>query len=795
MTTLTTSANRPAPREWSRELAEVLPGFLLILLMTGAVVWSLSVSNWAVGLEVLRPMALLGLVLGAIFARLPWLNPGLAHLLSGMLGFTWAIHLLGDLMDARLITWRDQATDLLIRGLIWARVIGAGGRGEDILLFVFVLCLLVWLLAYSTAWMVLRRGWTWRPILLNALVALINYTYVLPKPTMPFFVFLCAALLLLVYQNVIQRQALWDARQIEYPDLLPLRFLWSATFVCGLLIILTAFLPGEVSIDRATRTWTMLSSPFKAAREQWEDMFSTITAPPGAGSGAFTSRGAALGGSRQLTADAVMEVRSLEYDYWRAVAFDKYTGQGWQNTVGEQARAALGVGAPEQARTPREADEPLPVSPGQGRREVVQTFTMKSDRLDDLVMVGGTPYQISLPTLVEHNYALSGGVSVPNFDELALVVAQERLRAEQVYTVTALMSFADVASLRASGNDYPQWVRERYLALPETVTPRTYELAARLIAENGALTPYDQALVIQDYLRTIPYSESIATPPPDADLVDWFIFEERTGYCDYFASAMVVMLRSQGIPARWVRGYAGGEFDTERGLYVVRENVAHSWPEVYFPGFGWERFEPTAASYTVVPSRRLTANLGSDGSDAGGPLAPLTPDPGRFDELDEGLDQIPVPGILQTGETSGTFGNVWSLGPFGMILASLGLLALALYARWRYELHGLSQVGAAYAGMALLARWSGLGQAEQVTPAEYGALLAAALPEHQATIVQLARAYAREQYGGPAQATGQLFRGARVDLPSDEARKALHRALVRRIFTALPDRMSQFQRS
>lgn len=789
MATVASSQNPPA-RGLARELGNVLPGAVLILLMTGAVVWSLSVSTWATGLDLLRPMALLGLLVGVIFARLPWLPGWLAHLLSGALALTWAVQLLGAQMDPALLTWRDQATDLVIRVIIWGRVLSSGGRGEDILLFVLALCLVVWALAYGTAWMVLRRGWTWRPILLNAAVALVNYTYVLPKPTLAFFVFLCAALLLLVYQHVLERQAQWDAQQVEYPDMLPVRFLWSAALVCGLLIALTAVLPGQVSIDRATRTWAMLSGPFKAAREGWEDMFSTIAAPPGAGSGAFTSRGATLGGARQLTTDVVMEVRSTEYDYWRAVAFDKYTGQGWQNTVGEQARSALGVGAPEQARTPLGPGEPIPAGDTRGRREVAQRFTLAGDRLDDLVMVGGTPRTVSVPSLVEHNYVASGDGLVPNFDELALVVTRERLREGQTYTVTAMMSFADVAGLRAAGDAYPQWVRERYLQLPDTVSDRTREQAAQVIAAAGARTPYDAALAIEAFLRTYPYNEGIPAPPAGADTVDWFLFDQREGYCDYFASSMVVMLRSQGIPARWVRGYAGGEFDAERGVYVVRENVAHSWPEVYFPGYGWERFEPTAASYTSAPVRPLTAEFGEEPA-PGDVLSPgEIPLPNRFEQLEDGLDQSSVPVNLGDDEAAG--GSLGQpLAALAGLLAALALAAGAIYARWSYELRGLSQAGASYAGMALLAGWGGLGQDAHRTPYEYAAALGRALPEHRSTIDRIAAAYAREQYGGPEASPGRLFSGTRGGQPTADEEQALRKALVRRIFTGLAERLPQ----
>ncbi|MFV9503701.1 MAG: transglutaminase TgpA family protein [Oscillochloridaceae bacterium umkhey_bin13] len=783
MTTTSPSLRQAPPRDLARELSELLPGALLILLMSGAVIWSLATSGWAPGLAILRPIGLLGLLTGIVFARLPWLPAWLAHSLSAALGLTWTIQALGSLMDDRLSTWRDQAADLVLRGIIWGRVIASGGRGEDILLFVFVLGLLVWSLAYSTAWMVLRRGWAWRPIILNAALALINYTYVLPKPTAAFFIFLCAALLLLVYQHVLARQSAWDAQRIEYPDLLPVRFLASAALVCGSLILLTAFLPGQVSVDRATQTWTTLSSPFRQAREQWEDLFSTINAPPGAGSGAFTTATASLGGARQLSAEVVMEVRSTAYDYWRATAFDRYTGEGWQNTVGEQARAALGTSTREQARTPREAEEPIPIGDQFGRRPVVQEFTLLQDRLDDLIMVGGSASQISLPTLVEHNYVEQGGAARPNFDETAAILATQRLRSGQTYTVTALVSFANVAGLRAAGTDYPVWVRERYLQLPDVISDRTRDLAANLIAEAGATTPYDSALAIQNYLRTIPYNENIAAPPAGREHVDWFLFEQREGYCDYFASAMVVMLRSQGIPARWVRGYAGGEFDVDRAIYLVRENVAHSWPEVYFPGYGWERFEPTPASYTALPLRPLTGALGVDQSELG-PLAsgPLS-DPRRFeDELDEGLLPEPSTVIIPTAPATGSGLDLGRpLAILAAMIGGLGLLATLIYGRWRYELQGLSQAGEAFAGMALLASLSGLRHDPHRTPTEHAAMLAAALPDHRPTIERIALAFAQEQYGGQATRPAQLYQRSRSQLPTNDDREALYRALLRRV--------------
>ncbi|WP_129627920.1 DUF4129 domain-containing transglutaminase family protein [Candidatus Oscillochloris fontis] len=758
------------------QLSELVPGVSLALIMCGAVIHSLAISGWAPGLAVLVPMSLPGFLVGVIFARIRWMPGWVAHLLSIPLGLVWAIHLLGDQMSPALHTWRDQAVELFIRTLIWARVMIAGGRGEDLLLFVTVLCLLGWALLYDSAWQLFRYRRTWRTIIVNALVLLINYTYVLPKPDLPFFIFLASALLLLVHQHIIQRQAVWDAQQMEYPDLLPLRFLWSAMLVCGILITGTALLPGNISVDRATQTWEALRRPFTVARERWEDAFSTLSAPPGAGSGAFAARNAQLGGARQLNDGLVMTVRATAFDYWRGVAFDKYSDGRWQNTTGEQARAALALDTAEQARTSIAPGEPVPLAETRGRQRVLLNFTLVQDRNDDLLFVGGSGESFSIPALLEHNFLRDTNPPTPNYDDTALVATPNELRSGTTYTVTALISRIDVASLRSAGTDYPDWVRERYLQIPDTLTARTREQAAQIIAEAGAQNAYDQAIAIQTYLRTFRYNEAIPGPPGGVEPIDWFLFTQREGYCDYYASAMVMMLRSSGVPARWVQGYAGGIFNAESGVYEVRENVAHSWPEVYFPGVGWERFEPTPASYAAAPWRPLTSVFGADDEDGPGPLPSSQPDNlDQPEDLDPGLEASQPSGAMQNTNNPTPTPPSRDLGPWPLLIAgvtgSLTLFALLIYARWHYELRGLSRSASAYAAMELLAAWGGNPQPAQRTPQEYAHLLSELVPEHRNTIQQISQAYQAERY-----------HHRRMSLPTPEQERALHKTLIRRIF-------------
>jgi hypothetical protein len=165
------------------------------------------------------------------------------------------------------------------------------------------------------------------------------------------------------------------------------------------------------------------------------------------------------------------------------------------------------------------------------------------------------------------------------------------------YRADSLLPVFGEVDLRASGEDYPVWVAERYLALPETVPDRVLALARDLTAAEP--TPYDRALALERYLRGFPYSLDLPSPPVDRDLVDYFLFDLQRGYCDYYATAMVVLARAAGLPARLVTGYATGAYDEAEARYVVTEAESHAWAEVYFPGYGWIEFEPTAGRPAV----------------------------------------------------------------------------------------------------------------------------------------------------------------------------------------------------
>ena len=215
------------------------------------------------------------------------------------------------------------------------------------------------------------------------------------------------------------------------------------------------------------------------------------------------------------------------------------------------------------------------------------------------------PYRILMePTMSSVLFLAKGTVELEGtFRQIAYDSAQSYINLDGTHPTNAYWGVAnitppDAAELRTAGNDYPNRIAIRYLQLP-SLDPRVAALARKVTA--GAPTAYDKAHAVESFLQQN-YAYTLELPGATADPLANFLFERRQGHCEYFASAMAVMLRTLGIPTRVVTGFRGGEYNDLTGSYIIRGRDAHAWVEVFFPNQGWVTFDPTAYAPAQGPS-------------------------------------------------------------------------------------------------------------------------------------------------------------------------------------------------
>jgi Transglutaminase-like superfamily/Domain of unknown function (DUF4129) len=251
--------------------------------------------------------------------------------------------------------------------------------------------------------------------------------------------------------------------------------------------------------------------------------------------------------------------------------------------------------------------------------------------------------------------------------------------------------------------------------------------------------------------------------PPGQEGVSWFLFRSgNQGFCNYFATAMAVMARELGIPARVVAGYASGKVDPKTHQLVVRGSDAHAWTQVYFAGYGWVNFEPSASfsqfsrplhttgsASTVVPN-------GSSSSKTGG----------RKNPVDLGLqgDSSTGGAVPTQTDVAGQIRQDVGIVLLGLVLLIVvGMLYFSLWWRRLYRGYGASM--RIFGRLAVLANWAGLSPRRSQTPYEYAHVLAEAVPEQAVTIERLGDLYVRDRWADPSSAEHPIHSGEVDEIP------------------------------
>ncbi len=797
---------------------------LLHVVVAIAAAWTVALTPNAPPRADLALLSIMGLALGYILARLR--PPDLAaHLLAITLGLIASAWLASDVMSSGGV--RNRLGAVGAAAIEWYSAVLSGKRIADPSLFAVILGLTVFLVAYTSAWTLYRRGWLATALFLPGVIAFVTLGLDGTTDTLPLVILIAAGCVMAARYHVYRRSQAWARAGLTAPNRLPQRFLWAGVALALIAAILGWTMPIS-SREGLGQVWAHVEEPWSQVQQQWDDLLAKMAGVSNLSGGSYASFGDEfrLGGALNLSDEPVMVYRPVSVSagptYLAGHRYDNYNGHGWSTRVddtftsvnddGQQFSAQMtfargqGVHLSPDVTTDREEitgdleairpkgdllftrdtflsagmqvnvqlswrqlrDEPYPLLDAdfsqipldlrqiatalQGAIFDPMAQSPTPSALDPLVAadIGAQIEQLRGRFLdVSWSVAPDGRADtmfvtgqVPVYDDVEAVFGNRPVTSGERYSIAGLASIASMDQLRGAPAAYPDWVTARYLQLPDTITQRTRDLAAQVMA--GATNPFDAAYATQQFLRGhITYNEKIAAPPRDRDVVDYVLFDSREGYCEYYGSAMAVMLRSQGIPARVVGGYYPAPWDDDRQGYLYREKNAHLWVEVFFPGFGWIPFEPTSSQNpipygdaamgdkpepTPTPTPEPTPTPVPDASPVSGQTGqPVAPD-------------RPTPFLSQPGRALGWAAVVLA------VLAALGATAAA--GVWQWRLRGLSPAGGLYARAMQAGKFWGVQPEPNQTPREYAERFGEAVPAASGPARIVADLYSQDIYAG-----------------------------------------------
>ncbi len=706
----------------------------LLIVMALALSWAVQGAEWLDQMEFVPPVALWAIVAGAVLGVLP-LSVVVTLPLGALVGTAvvlWAIggeyHVAFDQVG-RVEALRDDLAS-------WTIVVLRTGYPAELSPYAIGLGALMWSTAFMAAYAVYRHNRVIDAIGLLGAAMIVNLSATLTNLFGHLLLFVIAALLLWLRAALVDRQDGWQRRRVNENLEVPAAILRSGILFAGAAVVLAWVLTSVAVAAPLTSAWRSFDGVWTGVRDQFEGAFGGLTNPQSRITGSSFGSSFTVSGTWISNDDEALTVAASRPVYLRTGTYDIYNGRGFERSESTRRQVAPG--------------DPLFTGPTPERPSEVEAFELETiaiqmhQTLGRNLFTAGAPLRIYAPVVILESSAqpVLGGIEAAN-----------PIGDGEGYQVDVALSRASAAQLAVAGEEYPEVVRELYLSTPG-LTDRVAQLA-RTITE-GLTNPYERADALADFLHSDPtftYTTNPGPPAPDEDLVDFFLFDEngRTGYCQYYASAMVVMARSVGLPARVAVGFAPGARQ-EDGTYLVREANAHAWAEIYFPGYGWQIFEATKSINPQFTRERGDPNAvlppltGRDplldfeaGDIARNPVNPLP----SFDVVEGGVDPL-NPGAASSVDQARS-GNALLIAV--MVLGATAFIVLRfrhLQRRWRL----LPAGDRAWQRMTLAADRAGVGPRPSETVYEYAGWLEEQLPRHIEPIRTVADGKVWQSYSG-----------------------------------------------
>ncbi|HEX6779688.1 MAG TPA: DUF3488 and transglutaminase-like domain-containing protein [Ktedonobacterales bacterium] len=727
--------------------------FFLLALVLYSAVWSIQVVGWVAGLGVLTWTTGAGLVLGLIAAKQQRVPRLAIHALMMVLGTIFAF------WGTANAAFGGNVGALWGHFAAWLqKAVTPNTDTNDDVMFLLFLAVLSFILAYVSIWLVVRTRRPWLVALATAIVLLINLSYSPDGNVIYLIIFLLATLLLLVRFNLVESYRQWRRRSLRHTPDLGWDFMMAGMLFSVGILIFSWLLPTAGANDALSSAWNNSSNPWVAAQQLWSKLFQVSG---GSGSSAYFSNTLQLTGNVDLPNKVILTYTSQQPDqYLVAVTQDAFDGHTWTSTGTRTSQV-----------NPNAKMQPE----SQVNHQVQQNFRLVNPP-------AGNPSEYLFAADQPASFSLASTVTRDQNGDYTSWYSRQRLVSGETYAALSYVSSASEADLRqvpfpnqSDGSNplffYPSSILAHYLQVPNDLqSDRDVQQMLHDWTDSYS-TMYDKVLALENHLRSeYTYSQHNDNPPIDQDAVAWFLKTERKGFCTFFASSMVMLARMLGIPARVASGYTNGSFDQNTKLWTVKGTDAHTWAQIYFAGYGWINFEPSAGFASFIRPVGSQTPSASDTPDTG----TTTPQASRTPKI--------VPPSTTTGPGSTSPGQqnettVRLLLGAGSLVALLLLVLGATSFWWRRLFRGLSPVAQTFGRVTLLASWAGFRPKHTQTPFEYIEELQQRLPAQAEPLHRLGELYVHERWSPPAEGTGLRDELMRLWM---SLRGGLVRAVVRR---------------
>lgn len=739
--------------------AEGWSSVLLLGLMAALVGWAIDDARWVLGDSTLTnflPWAgILGVLWGVVAAKA---DRGrlVAHVGGAIVATTYLFVVIGaQLAPGESIGGLFGATSSSVTAAYVDLVVHGRATTTEIGHFLLVLGMISWSAGHFAGYTAFAHRRPVAAILLPGAILLANVVLTIRDQYPLLVVYSLAALLFLVRFHVADEQQAWARHRIgDVSDAVGLSMRVGVTFV-GVAVLGALLLARSATSAPLAGAWPGLNQSFTELAKRVVRYF------PAGGPGTritgtqFTDS-VTVTGTWVTDATPILTIQTpagSPRTKWRAVAYDRLNGSTW--SWSQSAEVSVGASDGLLAGT---RDAPLDTV-----NYVTADYQVSGLAAGSIVVTPGIPTRLNRTasvTLIQSGGDTAFGRILPagggSYTLEALLPDLSNPNDPKALTANRL---------RAAGTDYPADLLATYTAIePGTVGPETRALLTQILSAARPTTPYDTARAIEAYLRdgrNFTYSTDVANVDCGGrGLVDCFVYS-RKGYCEHYASTMVMMLRVQGIPARFVEGFLPGDRSAS-GVETIRRTGAHAWVEAWFPGAGWVAFDPTGGGVGVpvvlpvgpaVASPAPSASAGASGG------------PGASRRV--GIDE--PGGTTSAGASTGL--RTPGIGPIIVVVIPLSAALLGLaFVLVRRRLGRPAEPMAVYRTVAGLAGRLGYPRRPTQTVYEYLGSLSDVVPGVRPDLQLVARStveatYGRRRFGADRlSALGEAQRRLRVTL-------------------------------